>query len=243
MDYKKIYEAIIERGRNRILAEGVYSECHHIIPRCMCGTDDKANLVKLLPEEHYVCHQLLVKIYFDTEFKHKLAFAAQCMTISNGNQQRNLSKLKWFGWLKKQYVEAITGRKMSVAAKVKMSNAKKGKPSPHKGKKQSAEIVAAKSVRMSGKKKTGDALVKAQAVGKANAWRMSTPQANAKSALARKGKPNAKVAAANTGKPSGMLGKSQSQATKDKISAVKKARNAFRRDVKEQENLLKTVAF
>ena len=61
MDYKRIYDALIERGRNRVI-EG-YSESHHIVPRCMGGSDDADNLVRLTPEEHYVAHQLLVKIY------------------------------------------------------------------------------------------------------------------------------------------------------------------------------------
>ena len=60
MNYKKIYNALIERAQNRII-DG-YAEKHHIIPRCMNGTDDKENIVELTPEEHFVAHQLLVKI-------------------------------------------------------------------------------------------------------------------------------------------------------------------------------------
>jgi hypothetical protein len=61
MNYNKIYENLIQRGKNRIL-DG-YTESHHIVPRCMGGGDDKSNLVDLTPEEHYVAHQLLVKIH------------------------------------------------------------------------------------------------------------------------------------------------------------------------------------
>jgi len=61
MNYKRIYESIVARGKERVI-EG-YKERHHIIPRCMGGTDDPINLVDLTPEEHFVCHQLLVKIY------------------------------------------------------------------------------------------------------------------------------------------------------------------------------------
>lgn len=60
MNYKKHYDLPITRGKNRML-EG-YVERHHIIPRCMGGTDDLENLVDLTPEEHYVAHQLLVKM-------------------------------------------------------------------------------------------------------------------------------------------------------------------------------------
>ena len=55
MDYKKIYQQIIDRARSRSITG--YKETHHIIPRCLGGTDDPMNLVDLTPEEHYVAHQ------------------------------------------------------------------------------------------------------------------------------------------------------------------------------------------
>lgn len=94
MDYQKIYTNIVRRGQNRIL-EG-YSEKHHIVPRCMGGTDEATNLVSLTPEEHYLCHLLLVKIYPNNI---RLVRAAMFMTSSNTNLQRNN---KAYGWLKRE---------------------------------------------------------------------------------------------------------------------------------------------
>jgi hypothetical protein len=91
MDYKKIYRDLIGKGKNRIL-EG-YSEKHHIIPRCMGGNDDPKNLVSLTPEEHYVAHQLLVKIYPDNP---SIVRAAQMMIP---NRPSN----KMYGWLKRKF--------------------------------------------------------------------------------------------------------------------------------------------
>jgi hypothetical protein len=91
MDYKKIYNNLIERARDREYVLGYY-ESHHIIPRCMGGTNDKENLVNLTPEEHYVAHQLLTKIYPNN---HKLVNAA-VMMIPN----RPSNKL--YGWLKRR---------------------------------------------------------------------------------------------------------------------------------------------
>lgn len=34
---------------------------HHIIPKCLDGTNCGSNLVKLTSEKHYLVHQLLVK--------------------------------------------------------------------------------------------------------------------------------------------------------------------------------------
>lgn len=101
MDYQKIYNTIVRRGQDRVL-EG-YSEKHHIVPRCIGGTDDAFNLVSLTPEEHYLCHLLLVKIYPNNI---KLVKAAMFMVSSNKTQQRNN---KAYGWLKRQYSDYMKG--------------------------------------------------------------------------------------------------------------------------------------
>lgn len=101
MNYKKHYDALIERGRNRILTG--YKEKHHIIPKCIGGTDDKSNLVFLTPEEHFVAHQLLIKIYN----KYELVYAANMMTVSGTTIIRNN---KLYGWLRKRLQNAAKKR-------------------------------------------------------------------------------------------------------------------------------------
>lgn len=65
MNYQKIYNDLISRAQAREpLSE--YKETHHIIPRCMGGSDDKENLVELTGREHFIAHWLLCKIY-DTQ--------------------------------------------------------------------------------------------------------------------------------------------------------------------------------
>ena len=101
MNYQRLYDSIVRRGQNRIL-EG-YSEKHHIIPRCLGGTDEATNLVSLTPEEHYLCHLLLVKIHPNNI---RLVKAAMFMVSSNDNVKRNN---KAYGWLKRQYSEYMSG--------------------------------------------------------------------------------------------------------------------------------------
>lgn len=101
MNYQKIYDTLVRRGQNRIL-EG-YSEKHHIVPRCLGGTDEASNLVSLTPEEHYLCHLLLVKIHPNDI---RLVKAAMFMVSANKDQQRNN---KVYGWLKRQYSEYMSG--------------------------------------------------------------------------------------------------------------------------------------
>lgn len=94
MDYKRIYDSLIERAKNRTLTS--YSEKHHIVPRCMGGTDNQENLVKLTPEEHYLAHQLLVKIHP----KNYALVKAAAMMIPD----RPSNKL--YGWLRRKLAEA-----------------------------------------------------------------------------------------------------------------------------------------
>ena len=99
MDYKKHYDLLVSRAKNRLLE--TYTENHHIIPKCMGGTDVPNNLVRLTPEEHYIAHQLLVKIYPDNL---KLIHAANMMTVSNNNHSRNNKR---YGWLKRKLSENV----------------------------------------------------------------------------------------------------------------------------------------
>ena len=67
MNYSKNYDRLIKIHGSRDKPSGVYAECHHIIPRCLGGSDDKDNLVWLSPKAHYIAHLLLCGIY---DWKH-----------------------------------------------------------------------------------------------------------------------------------------------------------------------------
>lgn len=94
MDYKKIYDNIISRAKNREICG--YKERHHVIPKCLGGSDDNGNLVYLTPEEHYVAHQLLIKIY---PGNNKLVYAANMMCV--GPNRNN----KLYGWIRRKLTE------------------------------------------------------------------------------------------------------------------------------------------
>ncbi len=99
MNYEKIYERIVDRAKVRRL-EGYY-EVHHVIPRCMGGDNSKENLVDLTPEEHYLCHLLLVKM---NPKNRRLAYAAVAMTMSNEHHVRSN---KCYGWLRRKLSESL----------------------------------------------------------------------------------------------------------------------------------------
>lgn len=87
MNYKKIYDRITKRAINRI-PQG-YTETHHIVPKCMGGTDNKDNLVELSAREHFICHYLLAKMYNEkTNEWYRLNNAFLMMKASSLNQNR-----------------------------------------------------------------------------------------------------------------------------------------------------------
>lgn len=101
MDYATHYDRLIARARGRVLAG--YRERHHVLPRCMGGTDAPANLVDLTPEEHYVAHQLLVKMHTGVR---GLAHAA----VKMAKQCRGR---KAYGWLRRAHARATTAQRLA----------------------------------------------------------------------------------------------------------------------------------
>lgn len=88
MNYLSIYENIIKNAQCRNL--NTYAEKHHIIPRCMNGSDDPSNLVDLTAKEHFICHLLLSKIYQH----HGLISAVWLMSRRGIYSSRNYETLK-----------------------------------------------------------------------------------------------------------------------------------------------------
>lgn len=103
MNYIKHYNVLVERAKTKS-STSEYRERHHVVPRCLGGSDDADNIVSLTPEEHYVAHQLLVKMYPD----HKgLVWAALQMTGQpNGKRSNN----KLYGWLRRKYQKVAKQR-------------------------------------------------------------------------------------------------------------------------------------
>lgn len=126
MNYTEHYNKLIERAKNRLLE--CYTERHHIVPKCMGGSDEVENLVRLTAEEHYVAHQLLVKIY---PGHRGLAKGAYMMTWDrHGNRVNN----KAYGWLKRKYSEAHKGIPRTEEQNQHHSKVMKGKTPWNKGK-------------------------------------------------------------------------------------------------------------
>lgn len=130
MDYLQIYNQITERGKTRELTG--YTETHHIIPRCMDGSNEKSNLTKLTAKEHFICHMLLCEIHPNNV---KLRFALWNMcNVKKSYQKRYIVPSRTYERIRKEYSKNVTGinnpnygKKRTNETKSKMSKSRIGK--------------------------------------------------------------------------------------------------------------------
>lgn len=147
MTYEKFIDHVL-KTRGRFSCGDKYHERHHIIPRCMDGTDDETNLIDLYAREHYEAHKLLAEENPDNQ---KLVFAWWIMSTSSVNtdgrykltaDEYELAKVAFSDAQSKVKKEMFKdkenhpmfGKSHSEETRKKISQAKKGKPSPNKGK-------------------------------------------------------------------------------------------------------------
>jgi hypothetical protein len=118
----------------------------------MGGSDDAFNLVELTPEEHFLAHQLLVKMYPENS---KLVWAVHMMSMNLGGNRPNNKR---FGWIRRKMSTARKGKPRSEEAKANMrgktrSEETRAKMSEsRKGKSPSEETRAKISEKLKGKK-------------------------------------------------------------------------------------------
>lgn len=120
MNYQRIYTQLIQHAQMRDKPVE-YTEKHHIIPRCMGGSNNADNMAVLTAREHFIAHHLLYKIYQNTPFGYKMAHAFGMM-----------STLKLLRKLTARQYETIrrVPRPISEETKGKISAANKGRKLP-----------------------------------------------------------------------------------------------------------------
>lgn len=155
--YTRCYFSIVERANNRP-KEG-YTESHHIIPKCMGGDNNKSNLVRLTAREHFICHQLLVKMV-DPSHKSKLALAATKMWQKGKNQERDYRfTSKTYETLKKEasaYLSELNRKRWEDPAYRAIMAQRKGRPNPNNSRLGNPNFEASKVI-MSEKAKLREA--------------------------------------------------------------------------------------
>jgi len=213
MDYAAHYNRLILRAKGRVLKG--YKERHHILPRCMGGGNEPENIAELTPEEHYLAHQLLVRI----NPRHiGLAWGAV-------NLAKRATGNKAYGWLRRRLSAAQRGRKISPESIAKSATAQRGtKRKPHTAEARAKIGAASKGNKYAlGKRHTRSLEFRMKMV-KANLGKRHSQETRAKISAVQIGKKltaehRAKIAAGMRGKQN-CLGTKQSPETRAKRSAT-----------------------
>jgi hypothetical protein len=101
--YTKWYYSIIYKAKARENLS-TYKEKHHIIPKCLGGSNEKSNLAVLTAKEHFVCHLLLTKMTTGAEY-HKMVCAATRMATSSKNHIRYKPGARTYQTLKEKFAK------------------------------------------------------------------------------------------------------------------------------------------
>ena len=161
--YNFITNIIDSRGRLNKSDNGVCYERHHIVPKCLGGTNSTRNLVDLTPQEHFIAHKLLLQEIGGS----KLAHAYNLMINYRDNVTVSLEELNYareqhrksmseamkgennpmYGIHRRSEDSPMFGKHHSSESRKKMSESRKGENNPFFGKHHSEET----------KKKIGEA--------------------------------------------------------------------------------------
>lgn len=126
MNYENTYNNIISNAilSNRKKLKDIYFERHHILPKCMGGSNNNTNLVLLTAKEHFVCHHLLTKIYPDNS-KLQFAFWAMCNQLDGDVKREYKINSTTYQKAKEQFAkvnsERHSGKKMPESHRIASS--------------------------------------------------------------------------------------------------------------------------
>ena len=83
LTYEEFIQNILN-SRGRFNCDDEYHERHHIVPKCLGGTNDEENLIDLFAREHFEAHRLLA---LENPDNNELVYAWNCMAILNNDRQ------------------------------------------------------------------------------------------------------------------------------------------------------------
>lgn len=150
MTYDKFIQNILNT-RGRFACSDGYHERHHIIPKCMNGSNSKDNLIDLYAREHFIAHKLLAEEN-PQNYQLKYAYWNMCQCTGRDGQDKYISTLEEYEGARIFCHEAMSGENHPMYGKhhtqesrEKMSISKKdmynGENNPFFGKKHSQENI------------------------------------------------------------------------------------------------------
>lgn len=104
MNYARIYAEFINDRKSKQPQKPDYFEKHHIVPRSLGGVDDKENIVRLIPEDHFFAHLLLAKMHGGTMWA-PVAF----MVGGTRKDYKPTVSRKKYGWVCRALSKSLSG--------------------------------------------------------------------------------------------------------------------------------------
>jgi hypothetical protein len=113
LHFARYLKLIMTRPLRSLQKEKGY-HIHHIVPKCLKGSDDPSNLIKLTYREHYLAHCLLALAFTSVK---KLGKAINCFKSSAKNSR---------------VFQLVARHEQSDETKVKIGDSNRGKPRKRK---------------------------------------------------------------------------------------------------------------
>lgn len=150
MTYDKFIQNILNT-RGRFACLDGYHERHHIIPKCMNGSNSKDNLIDLYAREHFIAHKLLAEEN-PQNYQLKYAYWNMCQCTGRDGQDKYIPTPEEYEEARIFCHETMSGENHPMYGKhhtqesrEKMSISKKdmynGENNPFFGKKHSQENI------------------------------------------------------------------------------------------------------
>lgn len=225
--YSKWYFSIISRAQTRNYKDIGQIEWHHSIPKSLGGSS--GHRVALTPREHYVCHQLLIRMLVG-DAKKKMSWALHKMMFSeNAHQTRFKPSSHVYAHFREMFYSQFRGKKVARTpehqARINAANSLrlKGKTLPPEWRAKMSASRTGEKNGMFGRKHSLEAIAKMKE-GQSKGGRASKGKTLTEEA---KAKISARVAAYAAANP-----RIVSEETKRKISEARKRYWAEKRSTK-----------
>lgn len=231
--YKEFIQNILDT-RGRFACGDEYHERHHIVPKCLGGTNDEENLIDLFAREHFIAHKLLAEENPDNK---ALIYAWHMMSTTRNSKQCEISPEE-YEEARITFIKSITGennpfygKNISDEHKQKISEANKGKIFSLQHCKKLSESHTGVNNPNYGKSPSEETRIK---LSNSNKGKIRTEETCRKLSEANKGR--------HTGKDNHFYGKHHSEETKKKISIANKGRVSPNKGVQSSEETCKKIS-
>lgn len=233
ISYKSFIQNILDT-RGRFACGEEYHERHHIIPKCLGGTNNEDNLIDLFAKEHFIAHKLLAQ---ENPENQSLIYAWHMMSTVRNSERLEISPEE-YEEARIAFVESITGennpfygKNISDEHKQKISEANKGKIFSLEHCKKLSESHTGVNNPNYGKSPSEETRIK---LSNSNKGQTRSEETCKRLSEVNKGR--------HVGKNNNFYGKHHSKETKEKISIANKGRPSPNKGVSASEETRQKIS-